>query len=181
MTTCNWLDIGTLGSWLIMPKKLPTHIEGHLPHEPRAVTMKLWESEWQVSRACPNTPPKSCSVVTDPQVLCEVTSDRALYQMLLHWYSIWLKKIKKSTVMSIQVPCSPRSIYVRPTSKRWFLKNSPSDHITWSIGCHVGIQADLSSILHSHIHSIGPSSVAWSSELGLPAPPPLPPMRVLEV
>ena len=38
---------------------------------------------------------------------------------------------------------------VRPTSKRWFLKNSPSDHETWCIGCHVGIHVEFTSILHS--------------------------------
>ena len=30
------------------------------------------------------------------------------------------------------------------------LKNSPSDHITWSIRCHVGIHVYFTSILHSH-------------------------------
>jgi hypothetical protein len=57
-------------------------------------------------------------------------------------------------------------------------ENNPSDHETWSIWCHVGFRVDFTSILHSHIHSVGPSSVVWS-ERGLA--PPFPPMRVLEV
>ena len=54
---------------------------------------------------------------------------------------------------------------VRPTSKRWFLKNSSSDHETRSIRCHVGIQVDVTSFLAFHIAS----SVVWS-ELGLALP-----------
>ena len=57
--------------------------------------------------------------------------------------------------------------------------NSPSDHETWTIWCHVGIHVDFTSISHSHTHSVGPSSVVWSNKLG-PVPP-CPPTRVLEV
>jgi hypothetical protein len=41
-----------------------------------------------VSKGCPNPPPKSCSVVTDSQVQCEVICDWALNQMLFQWISI---------------------------------------------------------------------------------------------
>ena len=60
-----------------------------------------------------------------------------------------------------------------------FFENNPSDHKTWSIWCHVGIHVVVTSILHSHIYSVGPSSVVWRSELGRALP--FPPMRVLEV
>ena len=40
----------------------------------------------------------------------------------------------------------------RPTFKRSFFKNSPSDHETWSIWCHVGIHVDLHP---SWIHMFG--------------------------
>jgi hypothetical protein len=36
---------------------------------------------------------------------------------------------------------------LRPRGSFW---NSPSDHETWSIWCHVGIHVDYTSILHSH-------------------------------
>jgi hypothetical protein len=36
----------------------------------------------KVSKGRPKTPPKSCSVVMDPQVQCEVICDRVLNQML---------------------------------------------------------------------------------------------------
>ena len=53
-------------------------------------------------------------------------------------------------VVSIQSAMISR-FYVRPTSKRWFLKNNPSDHGTRSIQYHVGIHLDFTSILHPHI------------------------------
>ena len=42
--------------------------KGHFTHEPRAVTMKLWEPKGKCLKGRPNTPPKSCTMVTDPQV-----------------------------------------------------------------------------------------------------------------
>ena len=38
----------------------------------------------KVFKGPPNTPPKSCSVVTDPLVQCEAICDRALNQMLFN-------------------------------------------------------------------------------------------------
>ena len=38
--------------------------KGHFTHEPRAVTMKLWEPK----RKCSKAVPRSCSVVIVPQV-----------------------------------------------------------------------------------------------------------------
>ena len=51
---------------LIFQQSLATH--GHFTHEPRAVTMKIVRAQKRVSKGRPNTPPKSCSVVMEPQV-----------------------------------------------------------------------------------------------------------------
>ena len=82
--------------------------------------------------------------------------------------------------MSAQSPMVSQ-FCVKPTSKRWFFENNPSDHETWSIRCHVGIHIDFTFIiLHSHTRSVDPSSVVWSSELRPAAPFPLT-TRMLEV
>ena len=60
-----------------------------------------------------------------------------------------------------------------------FSENDPMTMQTSSIRCHIEIHVDFPCILHSHTHSIAPSSVVWSNELA-PALP-FPPMRVLEV
>ena len=77
--------------------------------------------------------------------------------------------------MSIQSAMVSR-VCVRPTSKRGFFENNPSDHEAWSIEYHIWIHVNLTSILQSHTPLV-PQSIVWSSELG-PAPP-SPPMRVL--
>ena len=43
---------------------------------------EIVRAQKKVSKGRPKIPPKSCSVVTDPQVLCEVMCDRVLNQML---------------------------------------------------------------------------------------------------
>ena len=97
--------------------------KGHFRHTPRAVTMKLWEPQRKVSKGRPKTPPKSCGVVMDSRVQCEVIRDRGLDQMLFRWISIHVgphtwsnKKINWLCNMVSQWFC------VRPTSKRWILK-----------------------------------------------------------
>ena len=48
---------------------LNSRLKATLPHEPRAVTMKLWEPKRRVSKCHPNTPPTSCcSMDTGSQV-----------------------------------------------------------------------------------------------------------------
>jgi hypothetical protein len=64
-----------------------------------------------------------------------------------------------------QLACHGLPVCVRPASKRWFLKIVQVTMKHESIWCHVGIHVDFTSILHSLIYSIGPSSVVWS-ELG---------------
>ena len=46
--------------------------KGHFTHELRALTNEIVGAQKKVSKGCPNTPPKSCRVVMDPQVYCEV-------------------------------------------------------------------------------------------------------------
>jgi hypothetical protein len=43
---------------------------------------EIVRAQKKVSKGHPNSPPKSRSVVTDPQVYCEVICDRGLNQML---------------------------------------------------------------------------------------------------
>jgi hypothetical protein len=43
---------------------------------------EIVRAQKKVSKGHPKTPPKSWSVVTDPQVYCEVMCNRALNQML---------------------------------------------------------------------------------------------------
>jgi hypothetical protein len=54
---------------------------------------------------------------------------------------------------------------VRPASKRWFLKTTQVTMKHCPFWCHVGTHVDSTSSLHSHIHSVGPSSVVWSVNL----------------
>jgi hypothetical protein len=51
---------------------------------------------------------------------------------------------------------------VRPASKRWFLKTTQVTMKHCPFWCHVGTHVDSTSSLHSHIHSVGPSSVVWT-------------------
>ena len=64
MSTCNRLDSGTLH----------THAKSH--------DHKIVRAQKKVSKGRPNTPPKSSSVITGPQVQCEVVCDRSLNHML---------------------------------------------------------------------------------------------------
>ena len=49
---------------------------------------KIVRAQTKVSNGTPKTPPKSCSVVTGPQVQCEIRCDRALNRMLGQCISI---------------------------------------------------------------------------------------------
>ena len=51
--------------------------------------MKLREPQKKVSEGRSKPPPKSSSVVTDPQVECEAIYDRALNQMLFQCIPIY--------------------------------------------------------------------------------------------
>ena len=56
--------------------------------EPRARDHEIMRAQKKVSKGRPKAPPKSCGVVTDPRVQCEVICDQALNQMLFQWISI---------------------------------------------------------------------------------------------
>jgi hypothetical protein len=43
---------------------------------------EILRAQKKVSKGHPMTPPKSCSVVMDPQVYCEIIRDQSLNQML---------------------------------------------------------------------------------------------------
>ena len=94
----------------------------------------------------------------------------------MHFYSCLVLTLDKIEWTN-GVPWSPDLCY--SYLQEVVFENSPSDHGTWSIRCHVGIHVDYTSIfLHSLKYSVGPSSVVWSSELGPSLP--FPPIRVLE-
>ena len=74
MSTCNRLDLRTLGSQLvIMPKNLCDHWRGHFTHEPRAVTMRLL---WEPNKKCPKAVPTHLQkrVVWSRTLECSVKS-----------------------------------------------------------------------------------------------------------
>ena len=125
----------------------------------------------------------SCTVVTDPQVYCEVIHDQAVNQMLFQWicihaYSSHMIKIERTnSCVSVRSAMVTRCC-VRPTPKKWFLKIVQVTMKTWCIWCHVGVNPCRLYIHLAFTNSGDPPSVVWR-ELG-PAPP-FPPMRVLEV
>ena len=60
-----------------------SHVQGPLPTQAKSRDHEFVRAQKKVSKGPrPDTPPKSCSVVTDPQVLCGVICARALNQML---------------------------------------------------------------------------------------------------
>jgi hypothetical protein len=153
--------------------------EGHFTHEPRAMTMNLWEPKRKCPKAVP-TKIMSCGHGSSSVVWSHMWWSPQPNVISMNFCSSrsshMIKKNKKSTVLSIRSERVSR-FCVNPTPERWFLNNNPSDHETWSIRCHVGIHVEF--YIHlAFTYSVGPSSVV-GSELG-PAPP-FPPMRVLEV
>ena len=143
--------------------------------------MKLWEPK----RKCPKVVPRHLQnhVVWSRTLKCSVKphmtgpSTRCYFNELLFMQVLTHDKNRiNQRLWTFGVPWSPG--FVLGLSPRGGFWKNPSDHETWSIRCHVGVQVDFTSILHSHTPSVGPSSVVWS-ELG-PVPP-FPQMRVLEV
>ena len=145
-------------------------IKGHFTHEPRAVTMRLWEPKSSVPRP---------SQGTTKSMYCKVICDWALNQMLFQWISIHVVsshmiKYKKSTVMRFRSTMVSR-FCVRSTSKRWFWKYSK-----WPLNMIHLMPCRNPCKLHIHLaftYSVGPSRVVWS-KLGPTLP--FPPMRVVE-
>ena len=156
-----------VGRWLVLiyMRTPPTHyhlvgkrptwnLVGHFAHEPRFVTMKMWEPK----RNCPKAVPwhflnhvvwswtLKCSVkscVTGPSTRCHFN------ELLFMWGPhTWKNRINQQ-LWVFGVPWSPH-FCIRAISKKWVFKKSPSDHETWSIRCLVGNHANFTSILHSH-------------------------------
>ena len=99
----------------------------HFTHNPRAITAKLWAPDRKCPKAdSPNTTPKSCSVVTNAQAQRDIMHDRTLNQMEFQWNfyscgSSHMIKQNKSSILSVR-SAMVSQFYIRPTSKRWFLK-----------------------------------------------------------
>ena len=67
---------------------MATHTQGPLPTRAKSRDHEIVRAQKEVSKGRPNTPPKSCSVVADLQVQCEIICDWVLNQMLFQRVSI---------------------------------------------------------------------------------------------
>ena len=146
---------------------------------------EMVRAQRKVSKGRPYTPPKSCSVVMDPRVSCEVICDRALDQMLFQWFFYSCGSSHMINIINQQLQAFEVRWYygfvlgLPPRGGFWKQSKWPWNTIRWMPCKNVRTHVDFTSILHSHIYYVGPSSVVWSNELG----PDLafPPMRALEV
>ena len=137
--------------------------------------MKLWEPKWKCSKAVPTH--LQSHVVWSQTLECSVKPyvtgpvgpwPNAISMNVYSHKSSHMIQQNKPTVVSVR--SAMVSLFcVRPTSKRRSFENSPSDHLTRSIRCHVGIHVVFTVHL-AFTYSVGPSGVVWSSEPG-PAPP----------
>jgi hypothetical protein len=89
--------------------------------------------------------------------------------MLFRWISIhagphtrWNKIDER--LWAFGVPWSPINFMLGlPPRSGCLFENSPNDHVTWFVRCHVGIHVDFTSILHySHIPLVPRGSVKWT-------------------
>ena len=119
---------------------------------------ELWPWNCEIPKEsiqrCPKTPPKSCSVIHGPSsvVWSHIwlgPQPNAIWMNCYSCGSSHVMKDNKSTIVSVR-SAMVLWLCVRPTSKTWFWKISPSDHETWPTWCHVGIHVDFSSLFHSH-------------------------------
>ena len=74
--------VGWVMWWVFRDHRMPPHTWAK-SHDHEIVT-----APQKVSQGRPNTLLESCSMVTGPQVHCEVICDRGFNQMLLQWISI---------------------------------------------------------------------------------------------
>ena len=100
--------------------------QGHSTQRAKSRDRGIVRAQEKVPNGRRKTPPKSWSVVVDPQVLCEVICDQVLNQLLfsMNFYSCrssCMMKQNKAVVVSVQSAVVSQ-FCVRPTSKRWFLK-----------------------------------------------------------
>ena len=108
--------------------------KGHFTHEPRAVTMKLWEPTRKGSVPRPSQTHLWNHAVLSRTLECGVKAicDRALNHMLFRciFYSSGSSCViewNKPTIVSVRIVVDSW-FCVRPTSKRWFSKNNSIDH-----------------------------------------------------
>jgi hypothetical protein len=98
-------------------------IEGYFTHEPRDVTMQLWEPK----RESPKTIPRHLQnhVVWSQTLKCSVKSDVTRPSTKCHFNEFLFMRVlpheTKSMVVNVRSAMVSR-FCVRPTSKRWFLK-----------------------------------------------------------
>ena len=138
------------------------------------------ESAKESAKGCFKTPPKSCSVVTNPQVLCEAICDWALNQMLFQWIFIHASRhtwqnIINQWLWAFGIPWSLGFVLGLPPRGGFWQQFKGPWNMIHLMPCRNPCR------LYTHLafaYSISPLSVVWS-ELG-PAPPLLP-TRVLEV
>ena len=101
------------------------HTLGPLHTRAKSRDHDIVRAQKKLSKGRPNTPPTSCSVVTNLQGKCEAIRDRTLNQMLIvilySCMSSCMVKQNKPTVVNIQSAMVFR-FCMRPTTKRWFLK-----------------------------------------------------------
>ena len=131
---------------------------GHFTHEPRALTVKLWEPK----RKCPKAVPRHLQthvVGHGPSrvVWSHMRPNPQPNAISMNFYYCMSSHMITQNHVVQSVLCYERGLEchvswwfcVRPTtSKRWFFKIIQVTMKTWSIWCHVGIHVDFTSIVH---------------------------------
>ena len=152
---------------------------GPLQTQAKTRDHEIVRTQKRVSKGCPNTPPKSCRVVTALKwsvKSCVVgPSTKCYLNVFLFVRALHMINRINQWLWDFGVPWSLG--FVSGLPPKGGFENSPSDHDTQSIWCHVGVHGRLYICL-SFRSSVGPSSIVWS-ELGLALP--IPPTRVLEM
>ena len=130
------------------------YVRGHFTHEPRAMTMKLWEPK----RKCPKAVPTHLQsrVVWSGTLKCSAKSyvtapSTKLYfneflfmRILTHDKEVdWINSCEYSE-------CHGLPVLREPYLQEVVFENNPSDHEIWIVWCHVRIHIDFTSILHSY-------------------------------
>ena len=92
----------------------------------------------KVSKGCPKTPPKSCSVksyVPMPSTKCYLNECLFMW-FLTHDKIDWINGCER-------LECHGLPVLRQACLQEVVVENSPSDHETWSIRCHVGTMQTL--------------------------------------
>ena len=125
---------------------------------------EIVRAQKKVSKGLPKTLSKSCSVVTDPQVNCEVICDRALNHMLFQLSSIhvgphtWDKR-SNPWLWAFRVPWSPGLVFNLPPRAGFWKQSKWPWNTIYFMPCRNPCR------LHTHrafMYSVGPSSTVWS-------------------